>query len=271
MALWKIVRPAAWAGFRSVSRLYLALSGRKYRYVFILGHMRSGSTLLAHILASHPDFAGAGETHISYRTPADLPKLVFKTCELLHKPILRQTYIVDQINHPYVTDEVLRSNHVHKCIILLREPAATLKSLMAMLKCDEKDALEVYLTRLETLAHYGTLLGGRAMLVEYDNFIDHGEETLAALTGFIGLDSPLAPDYSTHRMTGRVGGNGDPSVNIKAGRIIRTPGHKVTLSAATIGAATRAFEKCRSQLHNVTPLAARPPSTEGKLVAALSG
>ena len=64
-----------------------SISCAQYRYVFILAHMRSGSTLLAHLLASHPDFVGAGETKVCYRTPADLPQLILKTCELLHKPI----------------------------------------------------------------------------------------------------------------------------------------------------------------------------------------
>ena len=81
----------------------------------------------------------------------------------------------------------------------------------------------------------------------------------------------LTPDYSTHRMTGRVGGNGDPSGNIKAGRIIRTPSHEVAVSMATIGAATRAFDKCRAQLQNVAPLAAKPSRIEGKPIPALSG
>src|ERR1700731_2228397 len=117
MGLWKVVRPAARAAFRTVSRAYLLLSGRQYRFIFILGHMRSGSTLLSHILASHLDIVGAGEAHITYQTPADLPQLVLRTCEFLRRPVLRETYIVDQINPPYVTDDVLRSSQIYRCII----------------------------------------------------------------------------------------------------------------------------------------------------------
>jgi LPS sulfotransferase NodH len=40
-----------------------------YEFVHILSHMRSGSTLLAHLLASHPEIIGYGETHIRYRSP----------------------------------------------------------------------------------------------------------------------------------------------------------------------------------------------------------
>ena len=160
----EVVKAPLWAIFRLVSRFYLVLSKREYRYVFILGHVRSGSTLLAHILANHPNFVGAGESHISYRTADDLPKLVLQTCKSLHRPILRETYVVDQINHPYVTNEVLVSGRVYKCIILIREPEATLKSIMKLLKCQEQEALDVYISRLETLTEYGVLLGKRALL-----------------------------------------------------------------------------------------------------------
>ena len=149
--IWKVVKPPLWTIFRLVSRFYLVLSKREYRYVFILGHVRSGSTLLAHILANHPNFVRAGESHISYQTADDLPKLVLQTCISLHRPILRETYVVEQINHPYVTNEVLLSGRVYKCIILIREPEATLKSIMKLLKCQEREALDVYISRLEAL------------------------------------------------------------------------------------------------------------------------
>jgi Sulfotransferase family len=267
--IWKVVRPPLRATFRMVSELYLVLSRREYRYIFILGHMRSGSTLLAHILASHPDIAGAGEMHVSYRTPTDLPTLVLKTSEFLRRPILRETYIVDQINHAYVTDDILLSDQVYRCIILIREPEATLKSMLN-LSIQENAALEVYVNRLETLTQYGLLLRERALLVEYDDLIDHTEETLAALTGFLGLNSPLTPDYATHRMTARVAGYGDRSSNIKRGRIVRTPNHEVTLSKGTLIAAVPVFRKCREQLQAVTAQTvkrtAHPNKTDSTLV-----
>ena len=249
--IWKPVRAPAWTAFRAVSRGYLALSGRDYHYVFILGHMRSGSTLLSHILASHPDIVGAGETHVTYRTPADLQNLLLKTCEFLHRPILRETYVIDQINHPFVSDDVLRSERLYKCIILLREPEATLKSMIKLGIWEEKQAVELYVSRLETLVHYGLLLGQRAFLVEYDDLVERTDQTLAALTGFLSLESPLNSDYTTHRMTGRVSGYGDPSGNIKLGRIVRTPAHDVTLSEKTVSTASRAFQECHGQLRDV--------------------
>ena len=249
---WQVVKLPVQAAFRRVSRLYLQLSQRKYRYIFILGHMRSGSTLLAHILASHPNIAGAGEMHVSYRTPADLQTLVLKTCEFLRRPVLSEEFVVDQINHDYVADDVLRSDLVHRCIILMRKPEATLKSMLSLKIWQENDALAAYLKRLEDLKHYGSVLDGRAILVEYDDLIERSGETLASLTSFLELGPPLTPGYTTHRMTARVSGYGDPSNNIKSGHIVRTPDHAISLSGDTLAAANRAFEDCWTYLRDAT-------------------
>lgn len=253
MKLWRLIRPTAWTFFGVVSRAYLAL-GRRYRYVFILGHMRSGSTLLAHILANHPDFAGAGETHIAYRTSADLPTLVLKTCELLHRPILRTKNVVDQINHDYVANDVLTSNCIYRCIILIREPEETLKSMLSLSIWSEKEALNAYVKRLEELYQYGLLLRKKAFLLEYGELVEHSQKTLSALTLFLGLDVPLTPTYATHRMTRRTPGFGDPSSNIQAGQIIRTPKHNIAMAQDTLTEARLAFRKCRDRLRSIVVL-----------------
>lgn len=250
--VWRIVRAPVWAAFAAVSRLNLQLRYSHYRYIFLLGHMRSGSTLLAHVLAAHPDCIGAGESHLKYQTPSDLSKLVLKTCELLHTPILRETNIVDQINHEYVTSEVLRSERLRRCIILFREPEATLRSMMSLAIWHEKQALDLYVNRLRRLVEYGSVLGSRALPVEYDDLVEHTEETLAKLTAFLNLPSPLQPTYRTHRMTAHVAGYGDPSENIKTGRIVRTPGHEFAINEDVLETATQAFCECRRQLHLAT-------------------
>ena len=60
MQLWSIIKLPFLIPFRAISRLSLLLNRHKYRYIFILGHMRSGSSLLAHILADSSEVAGAG-------------------------------------------------------------------------------------------------------------------------------------------------------------------------------------------------------------------
>jgi hypothetical protein len=124
--------------------------------------------------------------------------------------------------------------------------------MINLLKCDEKKALELYTNRLASLTRYGLVLKGRAILVKYDDFIDRTDEILAILTRFFGLDSPLTANYATHRMTARIPGVGDPSNNIRSGRVIRTQAHNdIIISSATLDAGTAAFSECRERLHSV--------------------
>jgi hypothetical protein len=246
LALQSIFKNVARAAFRKAAQVHNALQRREYRYVFILGHMRSGSTVLAHILTSHPNFVGAGETHTDYKTSSDLPKLIPKTCELLRKIELGiAPYVVDQINHSYVTDEVLGSSSIYKCVIIIRAPEGALKSLIALFGWNEGMALECYVERLTQISRYGGNLRDRAMLVEYDDLVDKTEETLALLTQFFDVAPPLTSNYSKSKVTGKMG---DPSKNIFSGRIIRTRGHENNLSAEVMTNANAAFHKCRREL-----------------------
>jgi hypothetical protein len=246
VALPKFAKKPIVAAFRKAVQWNLALRRSDYRYVFVLAHMRSGSTLLSHILTSHHDFAGAGETHTIYRTPADLPNLVVTTCEILHKLQLSGTYVVDQINHDeFLTDEILSSPQIHRCIILIRTPEATLKSMMNLFGMQDRVALGYYVERLETLVRYSSHLRERALLVEYDDLVDRTQETLAALTQFFAVDPPFTNKYVKSKVTGKVG---DPSQNILSGRIIRTQDHKESISAEVAEEAILAFRNCRREL-----------------------
>ncbi len=251
----KWIRKPSIFAFRALSGLSLALSGHKYRPVFVLGHMRSGSSLMAHILASHPDFIGVGETFCNYQTPNDFANLYITTCKILHKPILRRArYIVDQINHNHlVRDEVLRSDVLHSAVIMIRAPQPTLASLMKLgedpknilFGFGEKESLAYYLSRLEWLGGIGQILGKRAVVLEYDNLVDRTDYTLAALTAFYGIDRPFRSQYVTHRATARLG---DTSNNILAGRVIRTAVNRITINKESLAAAETAYSQCRERL-----------------------
>jgi hypothetical protein len=192
-------------------------------------------------MTSHPDFVGAGETHTTYQTPADLPKLVPRTGQLLRKVHVSGKYILDKLTmDQYLQrEEILLSPQIHKCVIVVRAPEAALKSLMNLFGFDEKTALGVYVSRLETLVRYSSILRERAFLLEYDRLLAQTNETLAALTKFFGIERPFTATYQTHKATGKMG---DPSSHIFAGRIIHTPRHNIQISADVMAEAQQAFE-----------------------------
>ena len=245
MAAGGFMRTSFLTIFNAIARWNAVLRGREYQYVLLLGHMRSGSTVLSHVLASHPDFVGAGEAHIAYQKPEDLRQLIARTCQLLRRLDLPGTHIVDQINHPRVSNEVLHSPIIKKSILLIREPKGTLRSLIATFGWDVATALGCYVGRLEQIRRYGEILRDRALLIEYEDLVNRTDDTLAALTGFFGLSTPFSASYATHTATQKVG---DPSDNISAGRVVRTKTHEIEIEPATLVSASRAFFACREKL-----------------------
>lgn len=201
------------------------LSPMPMRYLFVLGHMRSGSSLLHHLLVSHPDLLGCGERNAEYRTSADLHRLTLAA--RYHRRVFLQPcrYMVDQINHnDFVPHEQFLNNPQLWTIFLLREPAASLSSIVRVLgpyhRTTLDNALNHYLDRLRRLAQYAQTIenSAQAALVVYDELVDHTDKTLAGLKDFLSLETPLLADYSVFGFTGQ---RGDPGPNIRQGKVRR--------------------------------------------------
>ena len=77
-----------------------AARGRSRRYLFVLSHMRSFSSLLCHILGSHPEIAGYAEAHQAYAGRADLLQLTRKVESTLEGAVAGR-YVLDK-RHPTV-------------------------------------------------------------------------------------------------------------------------------------------------------------------------
>jgi hypothetical protein len=65
--------------------------------LFLLGHMRSYSSVLSHILGSHPQISGYCETHTKYRTWVDLWKLRWRVRKLTGEA-LRSGRVLDALD-----------------------------------------------------------------------------------------------------------------------------------------------------------------------------
>jgi hypothetical protein len=239
------------AGFRQAVRLNFAMKGRSFRYGFILAHMRSGSSLLSHILGSHPEIASAIETHTDYRTPVDLAELPIVICRRLRRLDLDTTYAIDQINHYYVDPSVLP--HVDKVVILFREPSRTLPSIMErMSRWTEETAVEYYVKRLAALCDYRQQLHNPPLCLEYEDLTQRTGETLAALARHFELSAPLQPSYRTTAVTQRFGDN---SQNIVSGKIIATKPRTIAISTTALARCQAAYERCREQLRPLSHFA----------------
>jgi hypothetical protein len=233
--------------------LPLALTTRR-RFLFILGHMRSGSTLLSHLLCSSQEIIGYGETHNNYRHRGDFAKLLMSVRTRTQKNPLRYRYVLDKIvgtghviSRPVLTDARTRY------IFLIREPLASLASIVAMRRQYQRTetdehlvafATEHYTQRLGQLLDLAAMIGdrGRCLLVTHQQLLLETPETFKALESFLDLRAPLRETYEVTPTTG-VAGIGDPSPNIRLGKISRSlPNKHLDLSAPLLARIELCYE-----------------------------
>lgn len=207
------------------------LLGRQPAYLFVLSHMRGHTSLLAHLLGSHPEISGHSEMGIAYRHPFDLLKLRCKVC-LDNAGKSEGRYVLDKILHNdlAIREPILARPDLH-LIFMLREPAPTLRSLLHLgsrqepgnWKRDPVRVTDYYCARLAQLEDCFRALGAeadrRAVLVRAEELIARPDEVLARLSAWLGLATPLASRYQVFESTGQAGMS-DPLGPIKAGRIL---------------------------------------------------
>jgi hypothetical protein len=181
----------------------------------ILSHMRSGSSLLTQLLASHDEIVGYGELFLGYRRRSDLWALNGKALSVSGQKTPRGKYAIDKVLHDYLleTDNYARIAEEVRPIILVREPAGSIGSLITSFGMSGADAFEYYTGRLRTLARY--VEAGGAVALSYEQLIHRTNEVFHLLEQFLDLEVPL---QETYRPRSR---GSDPSANLRAGRILR--------------------------------------------------
>ena len=223
--------------------------------VLILGHMRSGSTLLLHLLLTNSRISSLGERNTAYAARSDLVRLAAETRFRTRKIFATLNYIADQVNHDRFTPclSLLNDPRV-RVIFLLRRPEASLASLSALSRLYAGKsavllrATDYYVTRLQFMRDLaGNLVGtGQAAFVTYEQLIDSPTQALARLQNFLRLAQGFSTEYEIQQFTRR---RGDPGPNIGLGRITgnKSPQPSV-VSAADSERATQAYVECRQSL-----------------------
>lgn len=202
---------------------YVPILHRRTEPLLILGHMRCGSTLLAHILNSHPEVAGYGETHRSYRCPRDV--LGLRAHVFVRQPTLRvrARYVSDKnVNELFPVDPEVLAASSARVVLIAREPRASMSSLLRVLSdWTEQQALGHYLTRMELLQRTAACSDReRLFFLTHHQLLHHSDAVLEALTRFLGLRTRLSSRYEVTERTGQWGW-GDTTERIWAGRIVR--------------------------------------------------
>lgn len=209
-------------------RLKMALlMVKKRRYMFLLSHMRSYSSLLGHVFGSHPQIAGYTETHHSYQSELDLVELALKIYHTNGRR-LDGEILFDKVLHGKYefSDSILERNDVH-LLFVLREPLATIRSTVAMARRRKNpdwkgDAAKVG-AYYEKRVHQLVAVAGRphrhSAFLLADDVMTRTDDVLSNLGRFLDLSTPLQRTYETFEFTGKPT-YGDPGKHISSGTIV---------------------------------------------------
>ncbi|HBE60153.1 MAG TPA: sulfotransferase family protein [Cyanobacteria bacterium UBA11149] len=230
----------------------IALRGNRYKILFILSHMRSGSSLLTHLLTTNPEIIGFGEAHIEYQSQQELKKLILKVYRDTRQLRMNHKYVLDKLLHDKkLIDETMLFSEQIRAIFLIREQKKALASILKLKPhWNENQAIEYYSTRLATLEKYAKLINNkkRSLFITHEQILDNTQSVFQTMQDFLEVKQPFSEEYQVLSMTG-TRGIGDSSENIKAGRIVRQ--HKTSetsISSELIEQGLQSFTQCYTTL-----------------------
>ncbi len=199
---------------------------RNQKQLFIMGHPRSGSSLLMHILTSNSEIVGYGEYFTVYHAHSDIMNAEFDIKRKRNKLFKKFLYITNQILHTSRTPNlnIFNSNKI-KIIFLIRSPEEALSSSAILSKkkkgiIDEEKIVREYIERLQFFIKLFSLLEKEQWIfLTYEDLTVNTTKALDNLNQFLNLKIPLSSSYKLQDFT-QV--SGDPSVNITKGFIFKT-------------------------------------------------
>jgi hypothetical protein len=228
----------------------------KKKYLFVVSHMRSRSSVLCHILGNNPEICGYKELHQSYKGNLSLINMQIElvkdlSCKLNNK------YLLDKmLNNFTISDNVL--NKVQpKILFLLREPEDSIKSIINMgFKTgverykDPKKVTEYYCKRMHNMEMLSYNAGDGNLFIESNDLLENTNVTLKKISDWLNLKEPLKTTYTTFKDTG-VMGYGDPLENIKSGVLKATSGYSnIIIPEHLLKKANETYENCKATLKN---------------------
>ncbi|QDV38556.1 sulfotransferase family protein [Tautonia plasticadhaerens] len=231
------------------------------RFLFVVGHMRSGSSLLTHILNTNAEISGYGETHLRYSSRQDLDRLVWTVYKDLRQVRVTR-FTMDKVLHNDYLEECLFFSQDCMFLFLVREPEGTLRSLVrAIPEWHGDPEVDADAVLSDAWGHYTLRLRGieqearairdqhRASFLTYDQLINRTYDSFGMIEHFLGLRTQLSENYHQTRMTGRYV-SGDTSPNIKKGYIDRAIRYDDApiIDAARMDEASRCYARVTSLL-----------------------
>jgi len=199
-----------------------------YQHIFLLSHMRANTSLMSHILGSHPQISGYYEMHLSYRTESDLikQKELYSTKDVIKSS---SRYLFDKLLH---NDYQLLLENLDrtkiKLLVSVRSPEQTIKSIINLFRSKKIQhpyaqpelATEYYRSRIIELVKFCERYKGHYYYYDADLIRSSSKKSLQHIQSWLSLESPLTEQYQMFSQTGQTGA-GDSSENMRKGEIIK--------------------------------------------------
>lgn len=223
------------AARRTAYDLYRGVFHRSasFQFIFILSHMRSGSSLLTKLISNNPQVNGYGETHLGYRSPKDFGSSIGKILFVNRQSTKsgRERYFLDKLLHNYLLPLENMSLLVEKnvrVIFLIREPKESIASMINNLKMTAEESYNYYMGRLEMLERYSEILSvsSQPVMVTYKQILGQTDAVFKLLERYLDLSAPLQEAYE---LTTKPEYGSDPSPNLASGRILRNIPKQVSI------------------------------------------
>ena len=219
--------------------------------------MRAFTSLLGHILGSHPIINGYFELHISYDAPSALSKQLAELSK--HEAVKDHSrYLFDKLLHNdyRLMPERLGIDDI-KILVCLRDPRHSIKSivnLFAQKQTDDpyerpEEATRYYIERIAHLCDFCSSHTRGYYYFDAEAVRQAPERLLSALARWLDLDSPLSDRYNTFSQTGKPR-KGDSSPLIHSGEIDQSASDysHVLLPRQLLQRATSAYREYRQTM-----------------------
>jgi len=244
----QLLRAERWIGRWVFAKPFL---NQDRRMLFVLGHMRTGSTLLVHILTSNPQILGFGETHNVYSKYEDFGATTAMVCRRTRQTPDPQSIVLDKVLHQYqFPRETVLDHPSVRVIFMMRRPDHALSSMVQHnCSADFAQAYAHYMEQIEWIEETTRVLSPEQWTcLTYADLLQDTAAVFRRLERFLALDEPLKESYQTTRYTG-VSGIGDPGTHIDTGHIKRNIDRDVDPRVQPfLDSAGSRFRACREML-----------------------
>ena len=207
------------SGLKSSAGRMMAGVNRQCRFettLFLVGHMRCGSTALSAIVCSRDDYSGYGEAHVGYRGPGDLGILAINQWRRGEWNRSARG-LFDKILHNRYDRDVPAAFFQARAIFMARAPVpsiASIQRLFATIGSGEYATIEqsaaYYCERVGAmLAQWRRFATERRVGLTYEDLVADPDASLARISRHLGIVPELTNSYSI-KAASQVRGAGDP-------------------------------------------------------------